>query len=442
MSERSDSPQHLRKASQESRTSPISPEPPVAPEHAPSPPSPAPAPKSQEKSLPTAPDSKEILPTRWDKISGEPTTKPSGRTGQVNPQNTTFHKPSGSTASTFLHWGREQLQSKKFAQARSRISSFSKNEPSIPQASYGRSSPHRFLRPESPDVHLSGRESPFESNEHLGFVPTTVTTITSAGREPQRPYSRSRRERSSEPKRDLNLDVTPLGTSWPAKPAVRFGSTTILPDVVNTGSSSSTESFQDVTQQDLHETAAGAPPGNIPNTHLVNAQESIREDTPDSEPMPTSTEDTPSIMSRQRPIPNANAIPTSRKPVRKPTPSENPAGPEVPAQTPTTDNPKDPQSRIGILEAKRDELKKRRMSLETLVDELSRAIQPGPGSLSHDMAAKAEVKKSLQSMENEIAEIKREEHDLGLKISRAWKRWDEQENNGDGSNLWIKRVTS
>ena len=133
-------------------------------------------------------------------------------------------------------------------------------------------------------------------------------------------------------------------------------------------------------------------------------------------------------------------MPTSKKPVRKPTPSEVTQKPTLNDQKPIDDQPKDPVSRIESLEAKRNELAKRRHNLETVIHELTRVIQPG--SFVYDAAAKAEVKKSVQSIENEIAEIKREEHELGLKVARAWRRLDEKENNGDGSNLWIKRVTS
>lgn len=110
------------------------------------------------------------------------------------------------------------------------------------------------------------------------------------------------------------------------------------------------------------------------------------------------------------------------------------------AQPAAEDRPKDTQSRIASLEARRDELGRRRLNLETVIKELTRVIQPT--SIAYDLAAKAEVKKSVQSIENEIAEIRREEHELGLKVTRAWRRLDEKENNGDGSNLWVKRVTS
>lgn len=141
-------------------------------------------------------------------------------------------------------------------------------------------------------------------------------------------------------------------------------------------------------------------------------------------------------MSRRRPIPVH--MPVSRKPVANTTSSAEGQQSGRP-ESQSEDRPKDPQSRIASLEARRDELYRRRINLETVIKELNRVIQP---TSMADLAAKAEVKRSVQSIENELAEIRREEHELGMKVTRAWRRLDEQENNGDGSNLWVKRVTS
>jgi hypothetical protein len=235
----------------------------------------------------------------------------------------------------------------------------------------------------------------------VGFVPSVVTTITAGGSKalpersvPNYPPKSSRRY-VPEPKFDGPID----GIMHPQQPAGHGG-------VVNT--------------------VAGA---GIP---LDGPNESPR----GSLNIESGSTDDVSVMSRRRPVPIS--MPTSKKPVRKPTPSEAIQAPV--AQPPVDDRPKDPQSRIESLEARRDELARRRFNLETVIKELTRVIQPG--SYAYDQAAKAEVKRSVQSIENEIAEIKREEHELGLKVTRAWRRLDEKENNGDGSNLWVKRVTS
>lgn len=360
--------------------------------------------------------------TRWDAHSGEPTLAKAGKSGQVDPQNTGFHKSSGS-ASNFLNWGKEHLQSGKLAQAaRTRIANFSKNdgpqlrdtEPWLREgaararrksASRGGQNEKRHERHVIPSGH--GKRRPSQT----GFIPTTVTTITGGSSDylPQKPAPAKTRDAPRldqlgirpEPKLDTAIDTMRLESS------VHFGESTPKPTIESPAPNpyqSPSDSPQD----------SPSPPG---------APDSSGDDKPPEDE---------AIMSRRRPIPNA--MPSSRKPVRKPTPAETPQDTEQPP----AEIPKDPLARVQMMETKRDELQRRRIGLETVIKELTRVIQP---TSIADIAAKKEVKRTVASMENEIAEIKREEHDLGMKISRAWRRLDEN-SNGDGSNLWIKRVTS
>lgn len=352
-------------------------------------------------------------PVRWDDYSGEPTTNSSGKTSQVNPRSTTFHKSSGSHASNFLHGVREQLQpKKKLAQARNRISSFSKNEPPAQKESRGRSPSRVYTLAEHSGNYTGMRDaSPKLSNSAWGFTPTTVTTITAGGpatKLPERPAA----EHVDSSKRRVQFEKL-------EQPEQRDQAET---------------NFVDTKLESMMRPASS---GFTTQPTMTSGPDDSRSNSPyGSNPGANSTEDLP-IMSRRRPVPiGMSGMPTSKKPVRKPTPAEVPLA----DQNLVDDQPKDPVSRIESLEAKRDELAKRRHNLETVIHELTRVIQPG--SFVYDAAAKAEVKKSVQSIENEIAEIKREEHELGLKVARAWRRLDEKENNGDGSNLWIKRVTS
>lgn len=93
-----------------------------------------------------------------------------------------------------------------------------------------------------------------------------------------------------------------------------------------------------------------------------------------------------------------------------------------------------------MLEAKRNDLVRRRMNINTMINELTQVIQPS--SVAYDMAAREEVKKTVASLNNELAEIKKEEHDIGLKILRAWKKRENEDVYGQSSSLWVKRVTS
>lgn len=346
-------------------------------------------------------------PTRWDDFSGEPTTNNLGKASQVNPRNNTFHKVSGSHAANFLHWGREQLQSKKkLAKARNRISSL----PAPTQKETRGQAPSQVS---SSGENSNSHTEPAPQLHRLGFVPTVVTTISAGSPPPlpDKPATEHDSRSNRQDQQDSKFDTAIASMMQPVQPSHPYGATKATANAT-TG----------------HDSPGNSPSGSPRGSTSLGAY---------------SNDDLISIMSRRRPVVPI-AMPTSQKPVRKPTPlqaaTQAAQEPELAPLPPPVEPPKDAMGRITSLETRRDELKKRRFNLETVIHELTRVIQPG--SITYDLAAKAEVKKSVQSIENEIAEIKKEEHDLGMKVSRAWRRLDERENHGDGSNLWVKRVTS
>ncbi|GAD99148.1 hypothetical protein NFIA_066780 [Paecilomyces variotii No. 5] len=147
--------------------------------------------------------------------------------------------------------------------------------------------------------------------------------------------------------------------------------------------------------------------------------------------------ETPSpVMGRRRPVPSSAA--SIKSTTRKPTPSEFQADkyktlPMAPTEVKY-------QSRIDMLEAKREELRRRRISIDAIIYELTQAVQPT--STVYDLAARNEIKKTVSSLNDELSEINKEEHDIGLKILRAWKKRDEECVYESGSSLWVKRMTS
>ncbi|CAG8948492.1 unnamed protein product [Penicillium salamii] len=345
-------------------------------------------------------------PTRWDDFSGETATDDFGRISQVNPRNVPLHKPTSSHSSSLL----KQLNPKKkiFA-ARNRISSISKAEDLPKEASYrSRSSSRGF-----PEQHSSRRIASDASPQlgNLSFVPTTVTTISSGGPASHRarPTTTGAPTLPREDTPEFQFDEEVASMMLPDEPASRFSATTC-----------DTE----------------------PNSLNPSPRESFQFDNRSTDNVSTS-----SIMDRRRPIAPVG-LPISKKPdvnkpLRKPTPSQLAEQvKQLPVQPPTAPSePMDAQGRIEAMETKKNELAQRRFNLETVIVELMKVFQPN-SVVVYDSAAKAEVQKSVKSMENEIADIKKEEHDLGMKIARAWRRLDERENAGDGNNLWVKRVTS
>ena len=86
-----------------------------------------------------------------------------------------------------------------------------------------------------------------------------------------------------------------------------------------------------------------------------------------------------------------------------------------------------------------DDLARRKKNIGTIMRELTQVIQPSP--IAYDMAARAEVKKTVASLNKELADIGQEEHEVGLKLHRAQKKRD-KENIYEPTGLWVRRITS
>ncbi|KAI4189772.1 MAG: hypothetical protein LQ348_003746 [Seirophora lacunosa] len=166
-------------------------------------------------------------------------------------------------------------------------------------------------------------------------------------------------------------------------------------------------------------TAYNSPPATPQTTHESPTQ------TPPS-----------SILNRKRPVPVAG-LPNKRKP----TPSEAERARE---NRHTKTLPKSPpeveaQTRVASLQASLDSLRRRKNNIQTVLHELTNVVQPS--SIAYDMAAKKEIKKTVDGLNSELAEILKEEHETGLQLHRAWKR---QDNNSayEPTTLWVRRVTT
>jgi hypothetical protein len=61
---------------------------------------------------------------------------------------------------------------------------------------------------------------------------------------------------------------------------------------------------------------------------------------------------------------------------------------------------------------------------------------------SQEVVTKREMeKKIVERLRNELAEVQREEYDLGLKLHRAYKRMDREVGSEGTTALWVRRVT-
>ncbi|KAE8382537.1 hypothetical protein BDV26DRAFT_277914 [Aspergillus bertholletiae] len=344
-------------------------------------------------------------------------------------------RPIESRSSDVLNWGREQKRKLSGARNRPKESDlFLPPSTRVPwKGASGRSPIVEPLQEKprarsSSRVHLSrsssrlrGRESPSPSGAQLGGLSSVFTTITSGEANVKVPdmYAPSNTIHQT-----VFEDPTPPATSASshAPPRVNLRE----PNFTNTlaGLTLSSEDnfgllssrFSSTTYEPTEagsSTATGSPRGSIDGVSQ-------------------STDYQPSIMSRKRPVPSAVA--SGKKPSRKPTPS-----PATDEPLPCTPEQKT-QNRIETLEARREYLTRRKASINTMIYELTQVIQPSP--IAYDLAARDEVKKTVASLNNELADINKEEHEIGMKLFRAWRKRDERECYGGSSGLWVKRVTS
>lgn len=392
--------------------------------------------------------------TRWDVYSGEPTTSYRGKAGQVNPSRVSFetnvpgprHR---SNSSKILDWGKEQLHSrKKTSESRNRFygdepTPFAPREPWKGQS--GRSAMVTPI-PEKPRNRSSSRLRMPRSNDRMremntpspvvGGTATFTTTIT-AGEQNHRQQPKPNVYDAPKTKA-ASRNTSAVSISDTAPPRVDLVSSpdlsASLTDLTLTDNDTQNEPEPEpeptsrFSLTTYNPTEAGSPNHSPRNSITPSPPPSVIDTASQS------SDTARSIMSRARPLPSTTA--PGKRPLRKPTPSEVPST-KAPSPDPARMTA---QERIEMLERKRNDLVRRRMNINTIIHELTQVVQPS--SIAYDMAAREEVKKTVASLNNELAEIKKEEHDIGLKLLRLWKKREDEDFPGQSGTLWVKRVTS
>ncbi|KAF5671735.1 hypothetical protein FHETE_3948 [Fusarium heterosporum] len=167
---------------------------------------------------------------------------------------------------------------------------------------------------------------------------------------------------------------------------------------------------------------------------------------------PDTPKQAPSVMERSRPIPGGdNFRRNSNVPILISMKSaEALARQERPASIISTDKalppaPPEVQSandRVAYLTARLDNLAHRRNNINKGIKQMTELMPIDRILASSDVIRRREIeKKKVEGLKEELAEIQREEHDLGLKLYRANKRL-EREAAFEPSSLWVRRVTS
>lgn len=87
-----------------------------------------------------------------------------------------------------------------------------------------------------------------------------------------------------------------------------------------------------------------------------------------------------------------------------------------------------------------EELKHKRVALEKTLHDTTH-LMPRDIGIGMEARRQAEEKKKVEALREELAEVQRQEHELGMRLHRAWKRRD-QNAIYEPTGLWVRRITT
>lgn len=97
--------------------------------------------------------------------------------------------------------------------------------------------------------------------------------------------------------------------------------------------------------------------------------------------------------------------------------------------------------RVAILNARLEALSHRRLNLTRSIKQMTELMPTDLLVASEAVIKKRELeKRKVEALRNELADVQREEYELGLKLHRAYKRLD-RESEYERTTLWVRRVT-
>lgn len=96
---------------------------------------------------------------------------------------------------------------------------------------------------------------------------------------------------------------------------------------------------------------------------------------------------------------------------------------------------------IGSLQAQLDDLAHRRNNILRSIKQITELMPTDGVTVTTEIRKKRENEKmKIENLREEEADVRRQEHDLGLKLHRAYKRKD-KDSSYEPTGLWVRRVT-
>jgi hypothetical protein len=99
------------------------------------------------------------------------------------------------------------------------------------------------------------------------------------------------------------------------------------------------------------------------------------------------------------------------------------------------------RDRVAMINAQLQGLGNRRINITRSIKQMTELMPTDSILDSAEVIHKRELeKRKVEALKQELAEVQREEYELGLKLHRAYKRMD-RDDNYEPTTLWVRRVT-
>jgi hypothetical protein len=96
---------------------------------------------------------------------------------------------------------------------------------------------------------------------------------------------------------------------------------------------------------------------------------------------------------------------------------------------------------VTSLQAQLDDLAHRRNNIVKSIKQMTELMPTDSLVVTDEVRRKRELEKmKIERLRTEEADVRREEHDIGLRLHRAWKRRDKNAIY-EPTGLWVRRVT-
>ncbi|KAI6785625.1 uncharacterized protein J7T54_005959 [Emericellopsis cladophorae] len=214
----------------------------------------------------------------------------------------------------------------------------------------------------------------------------------------------------------------------------------------------------------LLEDSRTQPPSQLSSTRYPTSADDTTSRRSNEEQVPPVSEPASSVMDRRRPVPGRDspqtvphdplvislksATTSDHASTPRSIAHDKPVGRPMSIMSTSKDLPPAPpemvdtKDRVVLLKTKLEALAHRRNNISRSIKKMTELMPADRLMASHEVLRKREEeKRKVEVLREELAEVQRQEYDLGLKLHRAYKR-QEREANYETGTLWVRRVTS